>query len=298
MPSDTNLSWLKLIGLATFSTAVPSPASSEYLKDPAILKLIEFFEAKGLASLKTEDRQEKWYDDWLAYQAEHQIYASVLSPKEYSTRDRQFDLLKYVRMMEVLSYLSPSHAYSLQVTFLGVFSILMGTNEPLKKEAVAELEKGGLFAFGVSEKEHGSDLFGNEFTVRPDGPGRFVGNGSKYYIGNANCASMISVLARKEGGEMSAREARSPFVVFALRPSRSSGFTNLRKIHTLGVRAGYVGSFDVKDHHFPETDLVADGRAAWDAVMGTVTLGKFFLGFGSIGVCEHALAETLSHIKE
>ena len=38
-------------------------------------------------------------------------------------------------------------------------------------------------------------------------------------------------------------------------------------------------------------------RQAWDAVFGTVTLGKFFLGFGSIGICEHALDEAAGHLN-
>ena len=40
---------------------------------------------------------------------------------------------------------------------------------------------------------------------------------------------------------------------------------------------------------------LAEGRDAWDAVFGTVTLGKFFLGFGSIGICEHAFHEAITH---
>ena len=70
----------------------------------------------------------------------------------------------------------------------------MGTNEPLKHEAVAALEAGGLLAFGVSEKGHGADLLANEFVVREAGPGRYLASGSKYYIGNANVAAMISIL--------------------------------------------------------------------------------------------------------
>ena len=58
----------------TFSTASQAAGEHAY-HDPAILKLIQFFEAKGLAALKEEDRLEKWCDDWIAYQAEHRLYA-------------------------------------------------------------------------------------------------------------------------------------------------------------------------------------------------------------------------------
>jgi acyl-CoA dehydrogenase len=268
-------------------------AAKVYLGDPATARLAEFFRKKGLAALKEEDRNEQWYEDWLEYQARHRLYAMVLSPKKYSTLGFEFDLLRLTRFLEVFGYFSPAHGYSLQVSFLGLHSILMGTNDELKREAVGALEAGGLLAFGVSEKNHGSDLLGNQFTVEPISPGRFVANGSKYYIGNANTASIIAVL----GGMKSGRGKRMPPVLFVLRPRQSRGFGKAKKIRTLGIRAGFVGEFEVTQHELPQGDLVAQGRSAWDAVLGTVTLGKFFLGFGSIGICEHALEEALDHLS-
>src|SRR5207249_5151165 len=111
-------------------------------------------EAKGLKQLKEEDRDEQWYGDWLAYQAAHRLYASVLSPKQYASGQCEFDLLSLTRFLEVFAYFSPAHGYSLQCTLLGLFPILMGCNKALKKEAVAALEAGGVLALGVSEKEH------------------------------------------------------------------------------------------------------------------------------------------------
>jgi acyl-CoA dehydrogenase len=64
------------------------------------------------------------------------------------------------------------------------------------------------------------------------------------------------------------------------------------------VRAGFVGELEVVDHELPASDIIAEGRRAWDAVLGTVTLGKFFLGFGSIGICEHALMEATAHLTQ
>ena len=278
----------------TFSSAI---ADNEYLENPSARKLLEFFEAKGLQALKEEDQREAWYGDFIAYQAKHHLYASVLSPKAYSTLGFEFNLLKLTRFLEVFAYCSPAHGYSLQVSFLGLFSILMGSNDALKREAVASLEAGGLLAFGVSEKRHGSDLLVNQFTIRPTTEGHFVANGSKFYIGNANAASIISILARKHDPRANGRVRRLPFALFALRPATSKGYTNVQKIRTVGVRAGFVGGFDVVDHELPESDLIADGRNAWDAVFGTVTLGKFFLGFASIGICEHALSEAVDHLS-
>src|ERR1700693_6091862 len=77
-----------------FSTKHSSAAPDVYLGDPALLKLVEFFESKGLAAIKDEDRREEWYEDWVIYQARHGLYAGLLSPREFSSRGTEFDLLR------------------------------------------------------------------------------------------------------------------------------------------------------------------------------------------------------------
>ena len=92
------------------------------------------------------------------------------------------------------------------------------------------------------------------------------------------------------------RGKRAPARSVRAAPKQSKGFGPARKIQTFGIRSAFVGEFEVKNHEFPESDLIAEGRQAWDAVLGTVALGKFFLGFGSIGICEHALEEAIAHL--
>jgi acyl-CoA dehydrogenase len=255
-----------------------------------------FFRAKGPAAIKDEDAREQFYDDWLAYQKQHRLYGSVLSPLPSGEGWSTPDLLRLVRFVEHFAYYSPGHAYSLQVTFLSLFAILMGQNDGLKREAVDAIADGAVLGFGVSERDHGADLFGNEFRIDETAPGQYVANGSKYYIGNANVAAMIAVLARK-GADPAGNARRAPFALAAVRPEGGSRLSRLEKIHTSGVRAAFVGGFSVKDYAFPASDLIAEGRAAWDAVFGSVTLGKFLLGFGSIGICSHALEEAVGHLN-
>jgi acyl-CoA dehydrogenase len=302
-----------------FDPASSAAGTAEYLEDSSVRRLRDFFQSKGLEALKQEDLHEDWYPDWIDYQAKHRLYASVLSPERYSSFGNRFNLLKLTRFLETFAYFSPAHAYSLHVSFLGLFPILMSSNEALKKEAIAKLEEGGLFAFGVSERGHGSDLFANEFTVKQAGAAGWVADGTKYYIGNANKACMISILAkevlertteaqrtqsedntekRKEERANAGVAKRLPFAFFALRPGEAPGFRNVRKIRTLGIRSAYVGEFEVKGHAFPASDVISQGRHAWDAVLGTVNIGKFFLGFGAVGICEHAFAEAFRHMRQ
>ena len=282
----------------SFAPGVPGPGAAAYLAQPGVRRLAEFFDAKGLPALKSEDRAESWHDDWIRYQGEHGLLAGVLSPKAYSTRGSQFDLLNLTRMWEACAYFSPAHAYSLHVSFLGLFPFLRGENEALKREAIEKLEAGGIFAFAVSEREHGADLLANEFTLTEVAPGRLSARGSKYYIGNANAAAMISVMAKRgrrqhaDGGSR-----RAPLLFFALRPTANGAVCDMRKIRTSGIRTAYVAAFEVDGHECPESDVICAGRGAWDAVFATVTLGKFFLCFGSIGMCEHAMEETVAHTR-
>jgi acyl-CoA dehydrogenase len=167
----------------------------------------------------------------------------------------------------------------------------------LKKEAIAKLESGGLFAFGVSEKAHGADLFANEFMVTPSAAGEWVANGGKYYIGNSNAACIITILGKKGSSATADATKRAPFIFFALRPAHAPAFQNLKKIRTLGIRPAFVGEFEVVGHPFPTEDIVSEGREAWDSVFATVNFGKYFLGFGAVGICERAFAEAIVHMR-
>src|SRR5215471_6850797 len=80
-----------------FLGSAGSKNADAYLDDPATRLLLEFFERKDLKELKEEDRREEWYTDWIEYQAKHSLYASVLSPEEFSSRNTCFDLLRYAR---------------------------------------------------------------------------------------------------------------------------------------------------------------------------------------------------------
>lgn len=280
----------------SFDSNPSNSGVTSYHIDPCIGQLAAFFDAKGPGTLEREDRLEDWYQDWIDYQASHGIYAALLSPRAYSIKGDHFDLLRLTRFLEIFAYYSPAHCYSLHVSFLGLFPILMSDNEALKREAIQKLETGGLFALGVSEQNHGSDLLANEFTVTPTPPRGYVADGSKYYIGNTNSAYMISVLGKK-AAPGAAGTKRAPLIFFALRPQTSPAYRNVAKIRTLGIRTAFVGSFDVKAHALTDEDIISEGREAWDAVFATVNMGKFFLGFGAIGICEQALSRAAGYLK-
>jgi acyl-CoA dehydrogenase len=57
----------------------------------------------------------------------------------------------------------------------------------------------------------------------------------------------------------------------------------------------YVRQFELDDYPVRAEDVLHTGPAAFDAALNTVNVGKFNLGFASIGICEHAFYEAISH---
>ena len=77
----------------------------------------------------------------------------------------------------------------------------MSKNEAIKKRAAEALEQGGIFAFGLSEKEHGADVYSTDMTLTPQGGGGYTARGSKYYIGNGNKAAIVSTFGKLADSE-------------------------------------------------------------------------------------------------
>ena len=50
-----------------------------------------------------------------------------------------------------------------------------------------------------------------------------------------------------------------------------------------------------RDYPLDRGDILHRGRDAWDAALNTVNIGKYNLGWASIGICTHALYEAIAH---
>ena len=122
-------------------------------------KTIDFFEKKGLKKIKEDDQASIWYDDFLAFIKKEQIFATFLTPAGYGDADSRWDMWGIEEFSEILGFYGLSYWYTWQVTILGLGPIWMGSNEEIKHKAAKLLREGGIFAFGLSEREHGADIF-------------------------------------------------------------------------------------------------------------------------------------------
>ncbi len=74
-----------------------------------------------------------------------------------------------------------------------------------------------------------------------------------------------------------------------------SSHPNYRLIKNVVNSQSYVSNFELNDYPVTPDDILHTGPAAFEAALNTVNVGKFNLGFASIGICEHAFYEAITH---
>jgi len=256
------------------------PASRELMK-----KTVAFFENKGKAKLKEASHERIWYQDFIDFLKEYQVFAKLLTPAPYAPEDpdTRWDTYRNCDFNEILGFYNLSHWYAWQVSILGLGPIWMSKNEKIKQKTAQMLKDGGIFAFGLSEREHGADLYSSDMSLTPLGDGKYVADGGKYYIGNANEAALVSTFGKdSETGD---------YVFFAVSPEHE----NYDLIQNVVNWEGYVAEYALSGYPITDDDILEYGREAWDAALNTVNVGKFNLGWGAIGICTHAFYEALNH---
>jgi len=258
----------------------PDPKSREIM-----LKTIDFFESKGKGKLKADDHERVWYADFLDFVKREKIFATLLTPSTYGLEDPAYrwDTWRNCEFNEILAFYALHYWYTWQVSILGLGPIWMSNNEEVKKKTAQLLREGGIFAFGLSEKEHGADIYSTEVKLIPQGDGTYRANGRKYYIGNANKAALVSTLGKMgDSGD---------FVFFVVGTTHGK-YECVKNI--VNVQS-YVAEYALHDYPIYEGDILSKGQDAWDAALNTVNVGKYNLGWASIGICTHAFYEAIHH---
>lgn len=254
--------------------------------DPEARRLIAatvaWFENRGKARLKQDHHDQSWYGEFLDFIASEKAFATFLTPGSEGGR---WDTARICAFGEVLAFYGLGYWYTWQVSILGLGPIWQSANTEARQRAARLLQEGAVFAFGLSEQAHGADIYSTDLVLTPDGDG-FRANGAKYYIGNGNVARMVSVFGRRADVE-----GPDGYVFFAV----DSQHPAYRLEKNVVAAQMYVSAFRLEDYPVTAADVLHTGPAAFDAALNTVNIGKFNLGFASIGICEHAFYEAITH---
>src|SRR3954468_18230991 len=252
---------------------------------------IDWFEAKGKAALTAEVRTDVWYADFIDFLAREKAFATLLTPARDAdgNEDKRWDTARNAVFNEILGFYGLPYWYAWQVTILGLGPIWQSDNAAARTRAAQLLDEGAVFAFGVSERDHGADIYSTDMVLEPGGDGGFTASGSKYYIGNGNVAGMVSVFGRRAD-----IEGPEGYVFFAADSSHPA----YRLVGNVVRGQMYVSSFELDAYPVRPEDVLHTGVAAFEAALNTINVGKFNLGFCSIGMCEHCFYETLTQAED
>ena len=260
-----------------------------------MLATIRFFEGKGKLQLKADDFARTWYADFLEFVKQERVFATLLTPPGLGDGDARWDTWRNCELNEILGFYGLCYWYTWQVSILGLGPIWMSGNQALQARAAAHLAAGGIFGFGLSERAHGADIYSTDMVLSPAPGGGYLARGSKYYIGNGNQAAMLSTFGKLAGTGAPAADgvpARpDDYVFFAV----DTQHPRYRLVKNVVASQSYVAEYVLDDYPVAETDILSRGKEAWNAALNTVNVGKYNLGWGSIGMCTHALYEAINH---
>ena len=251
---------------------------------------IRWFEDRGMGRLTADDQAAEWYEDFVGFLRHERAFAILLTPVRDAggDPDKRWDTSRNAVFNEILGFYGLEYWYAWQVSILGLGPIWQSENELARAKAAEQLEAGGLFAFGLSEREHGADIYSTDMVLTPDGDGGFRANGGKYYIGNGNVAGMVSVFGRRADVE-----GPEGYVFFAADSSHPAYHLVKNVVHA----QMYVSAFDLEDYPVAEADILHTGVEAFEAALNTINVGKFNLGFCAIGMAEHSFYETVTQAE-
>jgi len=245
----------------------------------------EFFERKGNFSMRIDARSKRLPTDWYQFIKESGLFATLLTPAPYGDAHARWDHYRITAASELLGFYG-MYQYTFQVSILGVGPIWISNNEKQKQELAQLLKEGHVFAFGMSERDHGADLYSNEARITPLGDGRYIANGAKYYIGNSSRAPKISVMGRNE---------KTGEFAFWVVDCRDRHCKYCGDIEVVGMFPGQLGQFEMIEYPITDDDILENGKAAFEMGLSTVNIGKTQTSMKNVGMATHMLYEAVHH---
>ncbi|MEI7519660.1 MAG: acyl-CoA dehydrogenase family protein, partial [Mycobacteriaceae bacterium] len=274
-----------------FNPRTYDPSSFDEVTRGQLLALIDFFESKGLARNKEEYYSGEWYGDFLKLIADKKIFATFGTPAEVGALvgndDARWDLARINELNEILGFYSLAHWYAWQVSVLGLGPVWLSANDVARTLVAGLLDEGHIFGFGLSEREHGADIYSSDMILRRTADG-FSASGGKWYIGNGNAAGRLSVYGKFADDDP---EHPGEHVFFLVDPSHGA----YELIRNVVAGQMFVAAFNLHSYPVTQSDILHVGKSAFDAALATVNVGKVNLGWASIGICEHAFFESVTH---
>ncbi len=217
----------------------------------------------------------------------------IQAPRELGGQG--LDTLSYIIAVEELARVDSSQAATVAaVNSLAIAPIINYGTEEQKKKYVPPLATGRkTWAFGLTEKNAGSDAMGSETTAELQG-NEWLINGSKMHITNAASEISAGVTLQAVTGMKDGRKRLSAILVERGTP----GFTYERMTGKMMWRASDTGRLFFDNCRVPKENLLGDPGQGGRIMLNTLDAGRLSIAAIGLGLARGAYESALAHAKE
>lgn len=179
-------------------------------------------------------------------------------------------------------------------TFLGAICIWVAGDRQQADILGREVSNGTVVSWGLTERNHGSDLLAGELTASKTGKGWRL-NGEKWLINNATRGQMICILARTspKGGPRG-----FSLLLVDKRNLPTSTYRFLPKELTHGIRGADISGIAFNDAEIPDSALVGRAGEGIEIVLKSLQVTRTVCTALSLGAADHALRLVAGFAKQ
>ncbi len=238
------------------------------------------------------DEEEKFDVDIIRKMGDQGFFGMVI-PEKYGGKGMQ--TLSYIIAVEEIARVDASHAATLAAhNSLGIRPIYSFGTEEQKEKYLPQLCSGdGLWAFGLTESEAGSDSRGTKTTAKLEN-GKWILNGTKIFITNGSnpLTKGITVQAVTSKDE----KGNKVFSTFLLE-SGTPGFQAKQMKKKLMWRASDTSKLYFDDCEIPEGNLLGEIGQGSKIMLRTLDSGRLSIAAMGLGCAQGAYEEALKYAK-
>ncbi len=211
-------------------------------------------------------------------------------PEEYGGAGSSF--FNAILAVEALAVVDPSVSVLVDVqNTLVANAVLRWATEAQKQKYLPRLCRDWVGSYALSEAGSGSDAFAlaTRATLKD---GRWVLNGRKLWITNANESSIFLVFANVDPSK--GYRGITAFLVERSFP----GFSVGKKEHKLGIRASSTCELVLEDCEVPEENVVGEIGKGYKIAIETLNEGRIGIGAQMIGLAQGAFDHAMRYMGE
>jgi alkylation response protein AidB-like acyl-CoA dehydrogenase len=203
------------------------------------------------------------------------------------------DALAACIVIEEVARVCASSSLIPAVNKLGSMPLMVAGSDEVKSEYLPRLARGeGMFSYGLSEPEAGSDAGGMKTRAVLDGD-HWVLDGAKRWITNAGVSKFYTVMALTDPDKRT-HGGITAFVV----EDGDEGFSYGANEKKLGIKGSPTRELYFDNVRIPDSRRVGDVGAGFAVAMATLDHTRITIGAQAVGIAQGALEYAIGYAKE